>query len=355
MSESPPKVARGHELDASTLRESMIRRLPKRLHASGRLRLPAVPALLDHYTESLVRIFSVHGRKFKPEEVEALRGILQKKLSEGFASSPYSYVIVRFQTDDPPKTSLSYFVSLELSTIEQEYATWVAQRTPPLFGTHPDSKVMDLAKSLGPPGSAPVLDVGAGTGRNTLPLARAGHPTSAVELSPDLAKILRDDAKKERLHVELVEGDVLRAPLGLPASHFRLIVLCEVVSHFRGVDELRRLFERASELLSPGGLLAFSVFLPVGGYQPDALARELSQVFWSTLYTRQELADASAGLGLSQISEESVCDYEQKRLPESAWPPTGWFVEWTRGVNVFALPAQKTPIDMRWVVYRRDA
>jgi SAM-dependent methyltransferase len=339
-------------MDPAALRQSMIRRLPKRLFGTGRIRVPAVPALLDHYTETIGQMFALHGRKFKPEELEHLKGLLDGKLREGFAASAYSHVIVRFQTDDPPKTSLSYWVSVEISTIENEYANWVATRTPPLFGKHPDSKVMDLCRSLGT--DAPVLDIGAGTGRNTLPIARAGHPTGAVELSPDLARILRSDAEKEGLAVELFEGDVLNAPLALPENHYRLVILCEVVSHFRSNADLRRLFERTATLLAPGGLLAFSVFLPVAGYQPDQLARELSQVFWSTLYTREDLKEASEGLGFSPLSEESVHDYEKKRLPESGWPPTGWFVEWTRGADIFNLPVGKAPVDMRWVVYRKN-
>ncbi|HEY3500781.1 MAG TPA: class I SAM-dependent methyltransferase [Polyangiaceae bacterium] len=345
-----PATSVRHE--PAALRQSMLRRLPKRLFGTGRLRVPAVPALVDHYVEQLGSMFALHGRKFTETELEHVRGILKEKLKEGWDASPYSHVIVRFQTDDPPKTSLSYWVSVEVSTIENEYATWVATRTPPLFGTHPDSKVMDLCHSLGT--DAPVLDIGAGTGRNTLPMARAGHPTSAVELSPDLARILRTDAEKEGLTVQLFEGDVLNADLDLPESHFRLIILCEVVSHFRSAADLRRLFERTARLLAPGGLLAFSVFLPVSGYQPDRLAFELSQVFWSTLYTREELKEASDGLGFSQLSEESVHDYEKKRLPESAWPPTGWFVEWTRGIDIYNLPVGKAPVDMRWVVYKKS-
>ena len=338
--------------DPAALRQSMIRRLPKRMFGAGRVRLPAVPALIEHYVETLGSMFALHGRKFNEAELDHLRGILKERLQEGWDASAYSHVIVRFQCDDPPKTSLSYWVSVEVSTIENEYATWVATRTPPLFGTHPDSKVMDLCRSLGT--DAPVLDIGAGTGRNTLPIARAGHPTSAVELSPDLAKILRSDAEKDGLDVRLFEGDVLNAELDLPESHYRLIILCEVVSHFRSSDDLRRLFERTARLLAPGGLLAFSVFLPVSGYQPDRLAFELSQVFWSTLYTRDELKAASDGLGFSLLSEESVHDYEKKRLPESAWPPTGWFVEWTRGVDIYNLPVGKAPVDMRWLVYKKS-
>lgn len=354
MSSRDRAEAGARDLEPSSLRQSMLRRLPKRLFATGRLRIPAVPALLEHYVESIGKVFALHGRKFTEPELDHLRQLLDVKLKEGWAASAYSYVIVRFQTDEPPKTSLSYFVSLEISTIENEYATWVATRTPPLFGVHPDAKVIDLCKSLGAPGDAPVLDIGAGTGRNTLPIARLGHPTDAVELSPDLAKILRADAEKEGLAVTLYEGDVLAETVELPKGRYRLVILCEVVSHFRNVSELRRMFEKVSELLAPGGLLAFSVFLPVGGYQPDQLAFELSQVFWSTLYTRDHLKECSSGLGLSQLSEESVCDYEKKRLPEKDWPPTGWFVEWTRGIDIFALPVGKSPVEMRWVVYRKS-
>jgi SAM-dependent methyltransferase len=340
--------------DASTLRQSMIRRLPKRLFAQGRLRMPAVPSLIDHYVENLGTTFALHGRKFTVAELEHLKSLLLPKLEEGWAASPYSYVIVRFQTDDAPKTTLSYFISVEVSTIENEYATWVVQRTPPLFGTHPDAKVMDLCSTLGNPADAPVLDIGAGPGRNTLPIARLGHPAHAVELSPDFAKILRTEAEKQNLPIRLFEGNVLTADLDLPKQYYKLVILCEVVFHFRNVGQVRRLFERTAELLAPGGLLAFSVFMPVGGYQPDPLAREMSQVFWSTLFTRDELRESSEGLGFSLLSEESVCDYEQKRLPPEAWPPTGWFVEWTRGIDMFHLPVGKAPVDLRWMVYRKN-
>lgn len=56
---------------------------------------------------------------------------------------------------------------------------------------------------LGGPGGS-VLDVGAGTGRASLPLARAGHPVTAVERSLSMLSGLRDLAAG--LPVEVVEG-----------------------------------------------------------------------------------------------------------------------------------------------------
>lgn len=343
------------ETDPVTLRASVIRRLTKKIGVEGRVRLPAVPALLEEYVENLRKMFAAYGRVFSEAETTNLRTILEGKLKEGFAVSPYAHVIVRYQTEAAPKIGIQYWVSTEISTIEDQYAEWVRTRTPPLFGKHPDTKVMDLARSLGAPKDVPVLDIGAGTGRNTLPLARAGFPTDAVELSPDLANILKNDAAKDGLPVTLYQGDVLGETLELPKGRYRLVILCEVVSHFRATAELRRLFERASELLAPGGLLAFSVFLPVSSYQPDTLARELAQVFWCSLFTRDDLKEASADLGFSQLSEESVFEYEKKNLPASDWPPTGWFEEWTRGLDLFRLSVGKAPIDMRWLVYRKNA
>jgi SAM-dependent methyltransferase len=300
-------------------------------------------------------MFASYGRVFSDVEIENLRSILDGKLKEGFAASPYSHVLVRYSAEKPPKIGISYWVSTEISTIEDQYADWVKTRTPPLFGTHPDTKVMDLARTLGNPADAPVLDIGAGTGRNTLPLARAGHPADAVELSPDLGQILKNDAAKEGLSVTLYQGDFLGEGLELPKERYRLVILCEVVSHFRSREELRRLFERTREILAPGGLLAFSVFLPVSGYQPDKLARELSEVFWCSLFTREDMKESSDGLGFALLSEESVFEYEKKNLPEKDWPPTGWFEEWARGLDLFRLPVGKAPIDMRWLVYRKKA
>ena len=350
---SMPAKPAPYELDGPTLRQGMIRRLPKRLHAIGHLKLPSVPALLDHYTELLAKLFRLHGRAFSAEEIEHLRGLLKDKLDDGFARARNSYVHVDFQTDEPPKTSLSYKLYVETSTIQEEYASWVKMRTPPLFGSHPDCKVMELARSLGEPATVPVLDIGAGTGRNTLPLARAGFPTHAVELSPDMAKILREAAAQEKLAVTLFEGDVLHADLDVPKLHYGLVILCEVVSDFRDETAVRGLFERVAGLVRPGGLMLFNVFLPVGGYQPDLLARQLSFMLWSTIFTRDELREAGAAHGFALVSEESVYDFEKQRLPAQAWPPTGWFEEWTRGIDTFDLPMSRSPVEMRWLVWKK--
>jgi len=342
------------ETNQSVLRQAMIKRLPRRLGASGQMLLPAVPSLLEHYVQNLHQLFAQLGRAFSREEMEQVRSILKRKLDEAFAASPYGRVVVNYETDAAPKTSLSYRVNVAASSIADEYESWIKTRTPPYFGAHPDAKVMALARSLGEPKDVPVLDIGAGTGRNTLPLAREGFPTDAIELTPTLAGILRGEVEKEGLKVRVVEGDALAGESPLPDSHYRLVFLAEVIaSHIRSNEQVRQLFEGAADALVSGGLLLFNLFLPVDGYRPDTLAREMSQVFWCNLFTRGDVTAAMAGLPFEPVSDESTHDFELEHQPAEGWPPTGWFVDWSRGNDLFDVQRGRAPMELRWLTYRR--
>ena len=342
------------ETNHAVLRQAMLKRLPRRLTTTAQLSFAAVPALIDHYVDLLGTTFAALGRTFSEKELTQLRGILEKKLEEGWNASPYAKVFVSYETDPLPKTSLSYRVSVSVVTMADEYEHWVKTRKPPLFGANADAKVMTLARSLGAPSEVSVLDVGAGTGRNTLPLAREGFATDAIELAPALAEILRDAVAKEQLPVRVFEGDALDPALGVPKAHYRLAVLAEVVaSHFRSTSQLHTLFEGVAEMLAPGGLLVFSTFLAREGFKPEPLIQQLSQVFWCCLFTRRDLSEALEGLPFELVSDESVYEFEKNNLPAEAWPPTGWFEEWTRGLDLFDLTPEKSPIELRWLVYRR--
>jgi len=342
------------ETNNTVLRKAMIERLPRRLSGGGQVTLPASPALLDHYVQSLHTIFAQHGRVFNEQETEHLRGILDKKLKEGFTASPYARIVVNFETDPPPKTSLSYRVATMVSTIADEYENWIKTRQPPYFGTHPDAKIMSVARSLGEPKDVPVLDIGAGTGRNTLPLAREGFPTDAVELAPALAKILREDVEKEKLAARVFEGDALAGAVELPERHYRLVFLAEVIaSHIRSTEQVRVLFQGAADALATDGLLLFNAFIAADGYKPDVLVKEMSQVFWCNAFTRGEIATAMQGLPFTFVSDESTHDYEHEHQPKDGWPPTGWFVDWSKGNDLFDLASGRAPLELRWLCYRR--
>jgi 2-polyprenyl-3-methyl-5-hydroxy-6-metoxy-1,4-benzoquinol methylase len=348
-------VSNGHGHDPSLIRTAMMRQMERRYIAEGQVALPAVPSLLEHYIERISTLFGSLGRTMDSKQRESLRELLAEKLEEAFRVAPQSNVFIRYKIERTSGSPISYGVASALSSIPSEYDYWVKTRSGPLFGPLPDAKLMAIARTLGPPAEIPVLDVGAGTGRNTLPLARAGHPTVALELAPALADVLREDLELEKLDVPVVTGDVLDEALGLPRAPYGLAVVAEVVPHLRDVDELTRLFTRLAGLLRPGGTLLLSAFLTKDGYHPDQVEREMAQVLWSAFFTREELSAATAGLPFEPVSDESVLEFEQAHLPPEGWPPTTWFVSWASGADAFDLWDGRAPIDLRWLVFRRTS
>ena len=332
------------------LRKAMTRRLLGRAIASGEIRLPAVPGMLDDYQALCVRTFAALGVEFSPEQSGRLREVLAGQLAAAYAASPRSEIVITH--DSPVGLSVNYHVKAVWNTIGGSYDAWVASRQPPYFGTEPDARVWALAGEAAAPAACPVLDIGAGTGRNSLALARRGHPVDAVEMSGQFAAALRADATKASLPVRVLERDVFATRDDLRRD-YGLIVLSEVVSDFRTVEQLRGVFELAAECLAPGSRLVFNVFLPRGAYDPDAAARELGQQVYTTIFTRAEVAAAAMGLPLSLVADDSVFDYEQQHLPEGAWPPTSWYAAWVSGQDVFDVPRERSPIEMRWLVYRK--
>jgi SAM-dependent methyltransferase len=342
------------ETNAAVLKQAMLRRLPRRLQAKGELSLPAVPALLEHYVKLCDSIWEGVGRKFTPPELDEFRQSLRARLEQAFAASSSAKVVVSYDCDPAPKTSLTWKVVAMGATFEDEYQHWVDTRTPPLFGKHADAKAVDMARALGAPAEVTILDIGAGTGRNTLPLAREGYAVDAVEPAPALCTILQESVTTENLKVGVVQGNVLDVALDLPRPHYRMVLLSEVVaSHFRSVEQIRQLFEVAARVLEPGGVLVFNAFLSDSGYKPDDFARQFSQVLWCSLFTRRDLELAAEGLPFERPADDGAAEYERAHLPEGQYPATGWYEGWCGGQDLFDLPAERPPMELRWLVYRK--
>lgn len=226
----------------------MVRRLYRRSVASGQITLPAVPAMLGEYVTMCHNVFAGMGVEVTADQFAQLKTVLADQLAQAYTASSRSNIVISYHA--PFGTTLHYSVAVETSTIEGEYDHWVATREGPLFGAEPDARVWVLASEIPDPTNHPVLDIGAGTGRNALALARRGHPVDAVEMSPKFAHIIRYEAERESLDVRIVEGDVFEAADGLRRD-YRLIVLSEVVPDFRTTQQLRAMFELAAQRLAP--------------------------------------------------------------------------------------------------------
>ncbi|WP_233258581.1 bifunctional 2-polyprenyl-6-hydroxyphenol methylase/3-demethylubiquinol 3-O-methyltransferase UbiG [[Phormidium] sp. ETS-05] len=353
---TPGTSASNPVTEPTFIEASILNKFKSLTAASGELVMPCIPAMLQQHIKQIESLLIALDIDLTGQERDALRQLVTKKVTEGFAASPFSRLVFKFQ---PPNPTQGLTNGLKLSVviqdqigIEDKYNRWVKSRSGPLFGTHPDAKLMAVVANLGEPSLVPVLDVGAGTGRNTLPLARRGHSVHGVELTPVFANQLQQAAKEQNLPVQVTQGNVLNGQLYLPPAHYKLGLVSEVIPHLRDLSQVRAMFERMCHTVQPGGWVLFNIFLAVDGYQPDAKAREMAQVSWSYFLTRFELQSVLQGLPLEILSDESAYEYERAHLPPEAWPPTNWFVSWSTGRNIFPID-QKPPVELRWMLAKR--
>lgn len=120
----------------------------------------------------------------------------------------------------------------------------------------------DLARRRG----GPVLELGCGTGRLAIPMARAGVPVTGVDISrPMLERFqarLDDEPEEVRARVRLLETDATTLRLE-PASFAMVAIPFNVLILIADRGRQKRVLEVAARHLAPGGVLALDVMNPL--------------------------------------------------------------------------------------------
>ena len=118
----------------------------------------------------------------------------------------------------------------------------------------------DYARRVG----SSVLEIGAGSGRLTIPLAREGVSVVAIDRSPSMLSIMESRLAEEpaavRGRVEPVRADACDLDLG--GEYELIIVPYFTFNYFLTTQAQRRALERLRVHLSRQGLLLIDVFIP---------------------------------------------------------------------------------------------
>lgn len=108
----------------------------------------------------------------------------------------------------------------------------------------------------------PLLELGCGTGRLLVPLAKAGYLVTGVDISPEMLRIARAKAREAGVarRVRLVQGDYADAPLEGP---YRLaFAMMNTFLHLLTQADQVRALQHWRQHLTADGLLLIEVFHP---------------------------------------------------------------------------------------------
>jgi SAM-dependent methyltransferase len=178
---------------------------------------------------------------------------------------------------------LTVALSAQQTAPESEEARWsrMFAAQPAHIRWEPNEFLMSVASKL-EPGDA--LDVGMGSGRNALYLARSGWNVTGFDLSTVGVSRAREQAVAEKLPLTAHRGDMFAYAYGV--SRYDMVVLMYM-------GRIESLGERITDSLKPGGVLVIEHF--DGGYEPGSLPK---------VFARLEV--------LQNTVEEAYPDYDQR-------------------------------------------
>lgn len=137
---------------------------------------------------------------------------------------------------------------------------------------------VDLAQDIG----GPVLEIGCGTGRVLLPIARAGITIHGVDSSLPMLGILREKIERGppdvRERVRTDHGDM--RDFRLEKKYPLVIIPFRPMQHVHSVEEQVRALTAAAFHLDEKGILAFDVFYPKFETLQARLGEEILEIEW---------------------------------------------------------------------------
>lgn len=168
----------------------------------------------------------------------------------------------------------------------------------------------ELWRELAAQAGGPILDVGAGTGRVTLDLARRGHDVVALDFDPALLEVLRRRAQAEDLQVQTVVADA--GDFDLQRRDFAIVMApMQTVQLLRPAGRLGFL-RSARAHVARGGLVAIALADALECFDGDHVLLPLPDrlIVDSTLYSSQPVAlrDHGETVAIERIREIITAD-----------------------------------------------
>lgn len=188
-------------------------------------------------------------------------------------------------------------IKLLNSTVGYDLAAEVYDRKEKYLDSFEKNK---LIAKLGDVSGKKILDAGAGTGRIALKLANLGANVTALDVSREMLRVLKNKTKKS---IETVVGDAENMPFA--DESFDIVVAAFLIVHF---NNPKYFFQEVYRVLKPGGVLIVS---NINQRKPPEVETRTEKIVIESYYhrpesIRQELEDLAFSVDEEIVEENGV-------------------------------------------------
>ena len=195
-----------------------------------------------------------------------------------------------------------------MNSVQEAYNSWAQQYDSNENKTR-DLEARSLRETLAPLSFERCLEIGCGTGKNTVWLMEKAASVTAVDLSEEMLEKAR--AKITAAHVQFVQADITQ-PWSFAVTQFDLVGFSLVLEH---IELLNPVLQKAAAALKPGGYLYISELHPFKQYNGSKARFETAtgtQVVTCFNHHVSDFTDAATANGLELLTLKEYFDEDDR-------------------------------------------
>jgi SAM-dependent methyltransferase len=216
--------------------------------------------------------------------------------------------------------------SIDLARAQQERWQSSYVMNPGLNGREPSASAVRTAELFAAGGIDDVLELGAGTGRDSLYFAKQGMSVQATDFSDAAVELLRLEAQRAELSERVTAAlhDV-RDPLPAADGRIGAVYAHRVLGMALSRDELRSLMTEIRRVLRPGGILVYTVLSMTDGRQETGVKHD-DELFGDGLFGDFGIAERYFDRELIDSLATGWAEHEVEELTDGAPERRLWHV-----------------------------
>lgn len=229
-----------------------------------------------------------------------------------------------------------------------------------LNGNAPDEFVLSRIRAIQqntPRREILVADLGAGQGRNTIPIAKMGCNICAYELSNEGRNDIFYNAHRDRVAQRILVSDAnILDPIKV-AKKADFAFMSHVSQHFN-IAELQQTFKNVSDAIKNGGEFVFDALVRISNnykkYDKMPLSLKLydkrlnMETYGAASFRREDVLDAAKKAGFSFVEELPFLENIAQRASYERQNLWGGF-----SILDFLTGLPRKPVVLKWFVFKK--